>query len=29
MNYEVDYDEITKMLPRNCYAAFDGMKTKV
>ncbi|MDC3091213.1 MBL fold metallo-hydrolase [Rickettsiales bacterium] len=29
MNYEVDYDAISKMLPKNCYAAYDGMKTKV
>ena len=27
MNYEVDYNEISKILPKNCYAAFDGMKT--
>ena len=27
MNNEVDYDEISKILPKNCYAAFDGMKT--
>ena len=26
---KTDYDEITKMLPKNCFAAFDGMKLKV
>ena len=29
MNFEVDYDEITKKLPKNCYAGFDGLKIKV
>ena len=26
MNYEVDYDTISRLLPPNCEAAFDGMK---
>ena len=25
MNYEVDYDVISKKLPKNCFAAYDGM----
>ena len=29
MNFEVDYDEITKKLPKNCYAGYDGLKIKV
>lgn len=29
MNFEVDYDEITKKLPKNCYAGFDGLTIKV
>tara|TARA_B100000989_G_scaffold259829_1_gene210175 strand:+ start:668 stop:1444 length:777 start_codon:yes stop_codon:yes gene_type:complete len=29
MNNETDYDEITKLLPKNCFAAFDGMKLKI
>tara|TARA_A100001015_G_C15029506_1_gene732377 strand:- start:568 stop:1344 length:777 start_codon:yes stop_codon:yes gene_type:complete len=26
MNFEVDYEEISKLLPKNCFAAFDGMR---
>ena len=29
MNTEVDYNTITKMLPKNCYAAFDGLTINV
>ena len=29
MNYEVDYDYISSLVPSNCYPAFDGMKVKV
>ncbi len=29
MNNEVDYDEISNLLPKNCYAGFDGLKIKV
>lgn len=25
MNYEVDYDKISKMLPENCFAGYDGL----
>ena len=29
MNYEVDYDYINSLLPKNCFAAYDGLKLKV
>ena len=29
MNNETDYDEISKLLPNNCFAAYDGMKIKI
>ena len=29
MNYEVDYDYISSLVPSNCHPAFDGMKVKV
>jgi len=28
MNYEVDYDKIMSMVPKNCIAAYDGLKVK-
>ena len=28
MNYEVDYDHISSLLPRNCEAAYDGLILK-
>ena len=29
MNYEVDYDHILSVVPKNCFPAFDGMKVTV
>ncbi len=29
MNYEVDYDNIMSKVPKNCIAAYDGLKIKV
>ena len=29
MNYEVDYDTIMSKVPKNCIAAYDGLKVKV
>lgn len=29
MNTEVDYNEISKLLPNNCYAAYDGLELSV
>ena len=29
MNYDVDYDYISSLLPKNCLAAYDGLKIKV
>ena len=26
MNYEIDYDHINSLLPKNCEAAYDGLK---
>ena len=28
MNYEIDYDHINSLLPKNCEAAYDGLKLK-
>ena len=28
MNYEVDYDNIMSKVPKNCIAAYDGLKIK-
>ncbi len=29
MNYEIDYDHVNQLLPKNCQAAYDGMKLVV
>ena len=29
MNYDVDYDYISSLLPKNCEPAYDGLKIKV
>ena len=29
MNYEVDYDYIMSKVPKNCVAAYDGLKIEV
>lgn len=29
MNFEVDYDTISSMLPKNCFAGYDGLKIEV
>ena len=29
MNYEVDYERILSVVPKNCFPAYDGMKLSV
>ena len=29
MNYEIDYEHINTLLPKNCKAAYDGLKLKL
>ena len=29
MNYEVDYDYIMSKVPKNCVAAYDGLKIEI
>ena len=29
MNFEVDYDTISSMLPKNCFAGYDGLKIEI